>query len=159
MSSKCQLPILNLASFSLFDQRDSDQPEKINILLLSGCCLWTLRDHKTLAIGDKNWDEFTMLFFFNSRGLSFWGLRSEVWVFRIWVFMTPTQLKRHYVQVKSKLKHLPRAYPGHLTSFAAQEERNLMNLVFPRATHLNRTEQTCLFGVLYKDSTSTTISK
>ena len=24
---------------------------------------------------------------------------------------------------------------------------------------LNRTEQTCLFGVLYKDSTSTTISK
>ena len=41
----------------------------------SGCCLWTLHDHKTL--GDKNWDEFTKLFLNkNSRGL-------------VWVFVTP----------------------------------------------------------------------
>ena len=51
------LHTVNLLSFSLFDRCDSDKPEKINILLLSGCCLWTLHDHKTL--GDKNWDEFT----------------------------------------------------------------------------------------------------
>ena len=30
----------------------------------------------------------------------------------------------------------PRAYPGHLTSFAAREGGNLMNLVFPGAGHL-----------------------
>ena len=51
------LQTVNLLSFSLFDRCDSDKPEKINILLLSGCCLWKLHDHKTL--GDKNWDEFT----------------------------------------------------------------------------------------------------
>ena len=37
----------------------------------------------------------------------------------------------HNVSVKSKLKHPPRAYPGHLTSFPAREGGNLMNLVFP----------------------------
>ena len=51
------LPTVNFLSFSLFDRCESNKPEKINILLLSGCCLWTLHDHKTL--GDKNWDEFT----------------------------------------------------------------------------------------------------
>ena len=38
---------------------------------------------------------------------------------------------RRYVPVKSKLKHPPRAYPGHLTSFPAREGGNLINLVFP----------------------------
>ena len=32
---------------------------------------------------------------------------------------------RDYVAVKSKLKHPPRAYPGHLTSFPAREGGNL----------------------------------
>ena len=41
-----------------------------------------------------------------------------------------------YVSVKSKLKHPPRAYPGHLTSFPAREGGNLMNLVFPGAGNL-----------------------
>ena len=40
------------------------------------------------------------------------------------------------VPVKSKLKHPPRAYPGHLTSSLAREGGNLMNLVFPGAGHL-----------------------
>ena len=31
----------HLVSFSLFDRRDSDKKEKINISLLSGCCKWT----------------------------------------------------------------------------------------------------------------------
>ena len=64
------LQTVNLLSFSLFDRCDSDKPEKINILLLSGFCLWTLHDHKTL--GDKNWDELTKPFFKkkHSRGLS-----------------------------------------------------------------------------------------
>ena len=67
---KISAAILNLVRFSLFDRCDSDKPEKITILLLSGCCLWTLHDHK--ALGDKNSDEFTKPFFFkNSRGLSF----------------------------------------------------------------------------------------
>ena len=67
---KVSATILNLVSFSLFDQCDSDKPEKINISLLSVCCLWTLHDHKTL--GDKNWDEFTKPFFKkkNLRGLT-----------------------------------------------------------------------------------------
>ena len=48
-----------------------------------------------------------------------------------------------YVPVKSKLKHspTPRAYPGHLTSFAAREGGNLMNLVFPGAGHLITTHR------------------
>ena len=50
--------ILNLVRFSLFERCDSNKPETIRISILSGCCLWTLRDHKTL--GDKNWDEFAM---------------------------------------------------------------------------------------------------
>ena len=33
---KVSAAILNLVSFSLFDRRDSDKPEKINIPLLSG---------------------------------------------------------------------------------------------------------------------------
>ena len=61
------LQTVNLLSFSPFDRCDSDKPEKINILLLSGCCLWTLHDHKTL--GDKKWDEFTKPFKKHSRGL------------------------------------------------------------------------------------------
>ena len=40
---KISAVILNLAS----DKPESDKPEKINISLLSDCCLWTLRDHKT----------------------------------------------------------------------------------------------------------------
>ena len=36
---KISVAILNLVSFSLLDQRDSNKPEKINISLLSGCCL------------------------------------------------------------------------------------------------------------------------
>ena len=59
---KISAAILNLVRFSLFDRCDSDKPEKITILLLSGCCLWTLHDHK--ALGDKNSDEFTKPFFF-----------------------------------------------------------------------------------------------
>ena len=39
---KISAVILNLAS----DKMDSDKPEKINISLLSGCCLQTLRDDK-----------------------------------------------------------------------------------------------------------------
>ena len=64
------LRTVNLLSSSLFDQCDSDKPEKINILLLCGCCLWTLHNHKTL--GDKNWDKFTKPFFLKKhlRGLS-----------------------------------------------------------------------------------------
>ena len=63
------LETVNLLSFSLFDRCDSDKPEKTNILLLSGCCLWTLHDHTTS--GDKNWDEVTKpLKKKHSRGLS-----------------------------------------------------------------------------------------
>ena len=40
---KISAVILNLAS----DKPESDKPEKINISLLSDCCLWTLRGHKT----------------------------------------------------------------------------------------------------------------
>ena len=41
-----------------------------------------------------------------------------------------------YALVKSKLKHPPRVYPGHLTSFATREEGNLIHLVSPGAGHL-----------------------
>ena len=40
------------------------------------------------------------------------------------------------VSVKSKLKHPPWAYPGHLTSFPAREGGNLINLVFPGVGNL-----------------------
>ena len=36
---KVSAAILKVVSFSLFDRCDSDKPVKINILLLSGCCL------------------------------------------------------------------------------------------------------------------------
>ena len=36
---------------------------------------------------------------------------------------------------------LPQAYPGHLTSLAAQKGGNLMNLVFPRVGHLITTHR------------------
>ena len=49
---------------------------------------------------------------------------------------TISSIRRAYVSVKSKLKHPPRAYPGHLTSFPAREGGNLMNLVFPGAGNL-----------------------
>ena len=76
---KISAAILNLVRFSLFDRCDSDKPEKITILLLSGCCLWTLHDHK--ALGDKNSDEFTKPFFFlKIRG--------------VWVFVTPAWTTR-----------------------------------------------------------------
>ena len=66
--------ILNLVSFSL-DRRASDKPEKINISLLSGCCPWTLRDH-------KNWDELkSFLYISKYRGVWVFG----VWVFGVWV--------------------------------------------------------------------------
>ena len=88
MSSKCWL-LLNLFGFSLFDWCNNDKLEKVNISLLSGCCLWTLRDHKTL--GDKNWDELSLQIFFKKKfegsevsgseflGSEVWGLRSEFW--------------------------------------------------------------------------------
>ena len=68
------LQTVNLLSFLLFDPCDGDKPENINILLLSGGCLWTLHDHKTLR--DKNWDEFTKPF----KKKNIWG---------IWVLVTP----------------------------------------------------------------------
>ena len=76
---KISVAILNLVSFSLFDRCDSDKPEKkINMSLISGYCLWTLRDHKTLR--DKNWDEFKSIYLEKKyRGV--WGLTSEFWVF------------------------------------------------------------------------------
>ena len=47
-----------------------------------------------------------------------------------------------YVPVKSKLKHPPSpGHTGHLTSFAAWEGGNLMNLVFPGAGHLITTHR------------------
>ena len=58
-----------------------------------------------------------------------------------------------------------RAYSSHLTSFVARKGGNLTNLVFPGAGHLITDRQTdrqtdmFLFGVLYKESTLTTISK
>ena len=45
------------------------------------------------------------------------------------------------VPVKSKLKHPPGAYPGHLTSFAAREGVKLMNLILPGAGHLITTHR------------------
>ena len=60
---KMSAVILNPVSFSLFDRCDSDRPKKINILLLFGCCLWRLHDHKT--VGDKNWEQFTKPFLEN----------------------------------------------------------------------------------------------
>ena len=45
------------------------------------------------------------------------------------------------VSVKSKLKHPPRAYPGHLTCFPVREGGNLMNLVFPGAGNLITTHR------------------
>ena len=64
----CLTAVLYPVSFSLFDRRDSDkqekiniclsvfdrsdndQPEKINISLYCGCCLWTLRDHRAIQV-------------------------------------------------------------------------------------------------------------
>ena len=37
--------------------------------------------------------------------------------------------------------NIPRAFPWHLTSFAAREGGNLINLVFPRAEHLITTHR------------------
>ena len=82
---KVSAAILNLVSFSLFDRRDSDKPEKINILFLSGCWLWTLQGHKTLAvirIEPELRRVYNVIIKKNSRclrfrGLSFRGLRSE----------------------------------------------------------------------------------
>ena len=56
---KISVAIFNLVSFSLFERRDSDKPEKINISLLFGLTVANerrLRDHKTSAqtLGDKN---------------------------------------------------------------------------------------------------------
>ena len=62
--------------------------------------------------------------------LSFYALRKERLV------LLPTN-----VSVKSKLKHPPRAYPGHLASFAAREGGNLMNLVSLGAGHLITTHR------------------
>ena len=45
------LQTVNLLSFSAFDRYDSDRPEKINILLLSGCCLWK----KTFEGSEFSW--------------------------------------------------------------------------------------------------------
>ena len=45
-------------------------------------------------------------------------------------------LAYNYVPVKSKLKHSPLVYPGHLTSFPGREGGNLINLVFPGTGHL-----------------------
>ena len=42
----------------------------------------------------------------------------------------------------------PRAYPGHLTSFAAWEGGNLMNLVFPGVGHLITTHRGWRIGSL-----------
>ena len=79
---KISAAILNLVSFSLFDRCDSDKPEKINILLLSGCCcLWTLHNYKTL--GGKNWDEFTKPLK-NKKNRGFW-------VFGVWVSWHPRE--------------------------------------------------------------------
>ena len=72
------LQTVNLLSFSLFDRCDSDKPEKINILLLSRCCLWTLHDHKTL--GEKNWDEFTKPFFKTKNIRGVWVLVTTAWI-------------------------------------------------------------------------------
>ena len=67
--SKCDQNI----SCYLFNWCDSAKPEKINILLLSSCCLWTLHDHKTLLIGIET---SLLNLFFKIRG--------------VWVFMTPS---------------------------------------------------------------------
>ena len=91
---------ISVAIQTLFDRRDSEKPEKINISLISGCCLWTSRDHNK-TIGDKNWDEFKSFFKINRgvwglrfRRLSFgvWSFGSEVWVYGVWVFVTPDGL-------------------------------------------------------------------
>ena len=55
---KLSAAIFNLVSFSLFDRRDSDKPEKISRFSLAIANESTLRDYKTL--GDKNRDDFTM---------------------------------------------------------------------------------------------------
>ena len=64
--------LFKLKSVFVSTRRDSDKPEKINISVLSGCCLWTLRYHKTLSL---RWyiETSSNLFFslFMSRGLSF----------------------------------------------------------------------------------------
>ena len=75
---KISAAILNLVRFSLFDRCDSDKPEKITILLLSGCCLWTLHDHK--ALGDKNWDEFAKPFFKTKNIRGVWVLVTTAWI-------------------------------------------------------------------------------
>ena len=68
-------------------RRDSDEPDKINISILSGCCLWTLCDHKTnretfsvkhFLFGDKIETSFNLFSLFISRGLSFPDLRLGV---------------------------------------------------------------------------------
>ena len=58
------------------------------------------------------------------------------------VFKAVKNRKRSgYVPVKWKLKHPPRAYPGHLTSFPAREGGNLINLVYPGVGHLITTHR------------------
>ena len=65
--------ILNLAS----DKPDSDKkPEKINISLLSDCCLWTLRDHKTNR--DKS----------RETSLNSW-LQKKKWLAQTWLCLWP----------------------------------------------------------------------
>ena len=78
------LQTVNLLSFSLFDRCDSDKPEKINILLLSGFCLWTLHDHKTFWVIRLRRVNFKSFFFIISRGMSFW----------VWVFVIPKRRSR-----------------------------------------------------------------
>ena len=60
----------------MFDRRDHDKTEGNKYIapfwLDSGCCLWALPDQP-----DKNWDGSGL----KSGGLSFRGLRYEVWLF------------------------------------------------------------------------------
>ena len=72
----------NLVCFSLFDWRDSDEPEKINILLLSGCCLWTLHDHKTVIRIETGLN--LLILFFGVWVFKIWFF--GVWVFKVWIF-------------------------------------------------------------------------
>ena len=60
--------ILNLVSFSPFDRRDSDKPEKINISLLSSMAVAYKHCVTLEQSGDKNWDEFERFHFFLFRG-------------------------------------------------------------------------------------------
>ena len=53
-----------------------------------------------------------------------------------------TNSRQHNVMYQSNQSlNIPRAYPGHLTSFPAREGGDLMNLVFPGAGNLITTHR------------------